>query len=246
MNKKILISTVCIIILIVVGVVVFFFTREQPVPIEKEQESNNEMKQSSTMYDENANLEDLKQEYKMTGSDDLYEIQTEEDGRKVLNIKPDINYKVAFAGLIKSSIPDFPEIDTIYETNYPTENGIWVEQNSREQIRELFNKFLSSEYEIVDGYLKIKNENTPSENDKKLKEIINGDKQFILSISGVSYLVDTVSGNILDNPFEEFDKYQIYEYVECENNKIIFITENNKKALTDEEIFESVLNLILN
>lgn len=246
MNKKILIPICCIIILIIIGVVVFFFTREQPVPVEKEQESNNEMKQSSTMYDENANLEDLKQEYKMTGSDDLYEIQTEEDGRKVLNIKPDINYKVAFAGLIKSSIPDFPEIDTIYETNYPTENGIWVEQNSREQIRELFNKFLSSEYEIVDGYLKIKNENTPSENDKKLKEIINGDKQFILSISGVSYLVDTVSGNILDNPFEEFDKYQIYEYVECENNKIIFITENNKKALTDEEIFESVLNLILN
>ena len=246
MNKKILIPICCIIILIIIGVVVFFFTREQPVPIEKEQESNNEMKQSSTMYDENANLEDLKQEYKMTGSDELYEIQTEEDGRKVLYIKPDINYKVAFAGIIKGTIPDFTEIDSIYETNYPTENGIWVEQNSREQIRELFNKFLSSEYEIVDGYLKIKNENTPSENDKKLKEIINGDKQFILSISGVSYLVDTVSGNILDNPFEEFDKYQIYEYVECENNKIIFITENNKKALTDEEIFDSILNLILN
>ena len=87
MNKKILISIVCIIILIVVGVVVFFFTRKQPVPIEKEQESNNEMKQSSTMYDENVSLEDLKQEYKITGSDDLYEIQTEEDGRKVLYIK---------------------------------------------------------------------------------------------------------------------------------------------------------------
>ena len=243
MNKKILIPICCIIILIIIGVVVFFFTRKQPVSTE---ENNNEMKQSSTMYDENADIEDLKQEYKMTGSDELYEIQTEEDGRKVLYIKPDINYKVAFAGLMKSSIPDFTEIDTIYETNYPTENGIWVEQNSREQIVNLFNEYLDSEYEIVDGYLKIKNENTPSENDKKLKEIINGDKQFILSISGVSYLVDTVSGNILDNPFEEFDKYQIYEYVEYENNKIIFITENNKKALTDEEIFDSILNLILN
>ena len=245
MNKKILIPICCIIILIIIGVVVFFFTREQPVPVEKEQESNNEMKQSSTMYDENANLEDLKQEYKMTGSDDLYEIQTEEDGRKVLNIKSDINYKVAFAGMIKDTIPEFSEIDSIYEENYPTNSGIWVEENSREQIVNLFNEYLDSEYEIVDGYLKIKNENTPSENDKKLKEIINGDKQFILSISGVSYLVDTVSGNILDNPFEEFDKYQIYEYVEYENNKIIFITENNRKALTDKEIFDGILNLIL-
>ncbi len=244
MNKKILIS-ICIIILIIVGVVVFLFTRKQPVPTKENEENSNEMKQSSTMYDENANLEDLKQEYKMTGSDELYEVQTEGDGRKVLNIKPDINYKVAFAGLMKSSIPDFKEIDSIYETNYPTENGIWVEENSREQIVNLFNKYLSSEYEIIDGYLKIKNENTPSQNDKKLKEVINGDKQFILSISGVSYLVDTVSGNILDNPFEEFDKYQIYEYVEYEDNKIIFITENNKKALTDEEIFDSVLKLIL-
>ena len=144
-----------------------------------------------------------------------------------------------------SQVPDFTEIDSIYEANYPTYSGIWIEENSREQIVKLFNKYLSSEYEIIDGYLKIKNENTPSENDKKLKEIINGDKQFILSISGVSYLVDTVSGNILDNPFEEFDKYQIYEYVEYENNKIIFITENNRKALTDKEIFDSILNLIL-
>ena len=95
MNKKILIPICCIIILIIIGVVVFFFTRKQPVSTE---ENNNEMKQSSTMYDENADIEDLKQEYKMTGSDELYEIQTEEDGRKVLYIKPDINYKVAFAG----------------------------------------------------------------------------------------------------------------------------------------------------
>ena len=152
MNKKILIPICCIIILIIIGVVVFFFTREQPVPIEKEQESNNEMKQSSTMYDENANLTDLKQEYKMTGSDDLYEIQTEEDGRKVLNIKPDINYKVAFAGMIKDTIPEFSEIDSIYEENYPTNSGIWVEENSREQIVNLFNEYLDSEYEIVDGY----------------------------------------------------------------------------------------------
>lgn len=245
MNKKILIS-ICIIILIVVGVVAFFWVRKQPAQTTENEENNNEMKQSSTMYDENANLEDLKQEYKMTGSDDLYEIQTEEDGRKVLNIKPSINYKVAFAGLIKSAIPDFSEIDSIYESNYPTEKGIWIEENSREQIVELFNQYLSSEYEIVDGYLKIKSENTPNENDKKLKEVINGDKQFILTISSVSYLVDTVSGNILDNPFEEFDKYQIYEYVECEDNKIIFITENNRKALTNEEIFDSVLKLILN
>lgn len=244
MNKKILIL-ICSIILIVIGLVAFFFIRKQSIQNGENQDISDEFKQSSTMYDENASLADLKQEYKMTGPDELYEIQTEEDGRKVLNIKPNINYKVAFAGLMKSSIPDFAEVDSIYEANYPTKSGIWVDENSREQILKLFNSCLNSEYEIVDGYLKVKNENTPNENDKKLKEVINGDKQFILTISGVSYLVDTVSGNILDNPFEDFDKYQIYEYVEYENNKIIFITKNNSKSLSDKEIIDSVLKLIL-
>ena len=87
-----------------------------------------ELKKESAMYDENADIQELKQEYNMTGNTELYEIQTEYDGRKVLAIKASENYKVAFAGLIKKSKVNLDEATEIFEQNYPNKNGIWIEK----------------------------------------------------------------------------------------------------------------------
>ena len=203
-----------------------------------------ELKKDSITYDENADIEELKQEYKITGVTELYEIQTEYDGRKVLAIKEDENYKVAFAGLIKKSKPDFSETTEIFEQKHPTKTGIWIEAESRERILNYLNNTLESTYTIDEkGYLNISNLQK-SNNDDIIKSLINGNKQYILSINSVIYYIDPLTGEIMDNPYEEFDYAQTYSYFKNENKMMIFITENKNNHLSNEEIFESIIELV--
>ena len=196
------------------------------------------------MYDENADIEDLKEEYNIEGNSELYEIQTEYDGRKVLAIKASENYKVAFAGLIKKSKPTFEETTKIFEEQYPKQAGIWIEPESRQIILNYLNNNLNSSYEIEEnGFIKIL-EYIESENDKILNQIINGEKQYILGISGITYYIDTLTGEIIDNPYEEFDSSQTYSYFQDENKMIIYIPENKDNHINKDEIFNSILKLV--
>lgn len=209
------------------------------------QNTYNQMKDNSVMYNENPNLSDLKNEYSITGEDSLYEIQTEYDGRKVITVKSNINYKVAFAGLIEKAKPTYTRIDKIFKENHPTKSGVWIEKDSKEKILQVLRNNCNSEYEISEeGYLKIVNKNSQNDNDIKIEKAINGNEKYILSISSSCYMVDAVTGEIIENPYEDLDKYQTYEYFNDDNNMIIFITENSEGKLTENEIFESVLNLI--
>jgi len=178
----------------------------------------------------------------------LREFTTETRARGVYKSPKQIknlNYEVAFAGMYKKSKPEYEEIDEIIANNYPTENGIWIEVGSRQQTLEYLNSNLNYEYKINEqGYLEIEKEENPTDKDVKIKQAINGEKQYILSISSLNYMIDQVNGKIVDNPYEEFDKYQTYEYIQKENKKIIFITENKNKILDNNEIFESILELL--
>lgn len=169
--------------------------------------------------------------------------------KKAKQIPTDSNtkFKVAYTGMIKNETPKYDEIDKLLEENMPNGKGIWIEENSRKQILNLFNndKYTNSTYEInQDGYLKIIEKNNQTEYDKKIKEIVNGNKLFILNISSKCYIIDDVTGEILDYNFENMDKYQVYEYFECDNNKIIFVNENTNKQLSNSEIFESILQIL--
>ena len=79
--------------------------------------------------------------------------------------------------------------------------------------------------------------------DKKIEEIINGNKLYIIDISSTCYIVDEITGEILDYNFEDMDEYQTYQYFEDGDKKIIFITENQNNQLTVKEIIESVIEL---
>ena len=57
------------------------------------------------------------------------------------------------------------------------------------------------------------------------------------------YIVDEITGEILDYNFEDMDEYQTYQYFEDGDKKIIFITENQNNQLTVKEIIESVIEL---
>ena len=206
--KKIIIQIILIIIVlgfIIAGITYLINKNNKKNELDAKYE---ELKNESVMYDESANIEELKEEYNMEGDSELYEIQTEYDGRKVLTVKASENYKVAFAGLIKKAKPTLDEASQIFEEQYPTQNGIWIEPESREKILNYLNSELKSKYEIDEnGYIKFA-EYQKTNNDEILKNIIAGEKQYIIGISGITYYIDSLTGDIFDNPYEEFDSNQ--------------------------------------
>lgn len=249
-KKKIIICVVALIIVLAIGGILIAKTWNNNSDNERKNTTNNEMdnfKSNSIMYDEDASLDELKEEYKITGPDELYEVQTEYDGRKAVVVKPEIDYKVAFVGMIKNDIPDFSEIDTIFNGNYPQGTGIWINEESRVSILNYLNntELLNNNYSVDNkGFLQVEKTGNETEMDKDLENIINSDKLNILSISGTYYMVDPVTGEIVRNPFEDLNSSQTYDYVENGNDRIIFITENINKELTDDEIYESVIELM--
>ncbi len=243
MNRKLKIIMLTIIIFLIFFVVLVII-KYNKVNSKKENEIE-QMKNESIMYKENATLDELKNEYKVTGNNDLYKIETEYDGRKVINVKEDINYKVAFSGMITEKRPNYEDIDELYIEQYPKEQGIWIDKSSRQKIKNSLNRNMETKYDIDNkGYLRILDKSKQNENDRKLEEIMNRKNTYIWTISGEYYMIDPVTGNIVLNPYEDLERYQTYEYVENNEDMIIFITENTEGVLTDEEIFESIVNLI--
>lgn len=246
-NKKILIPIIVIILIIVI--IIFAFIKNQ-----KKRNDNNEIKnnifsevdKNQVAYQENVTVDEIKNETGATGNSNIYEIQQEYDGRNVITVKANIKYKVAFAGMIKKSKPKVEELDELLNKNIPKKNGIWIKEQSRDKILEIFNNYkVNSKYIIDDnGYLKIQDKNNQNDIDKKIEKAINGNKQYIIDVSSICYIVDDITGEILDYNFENMDKYQTYEYFEDENKFIIFINENTENQLKKIEIFDSVIEIL--
>ena len=246
MSKKKIISVtvICITILIIFSLIKIINIIDK---IKEKSFQNNTIDLSSNIVNENVDtqkLEEIKNEIGITGSTELYEIQKGTDNVEVAVVKPSVKYKVAFAGMIKGQVPNINELDDILETEHPKENGIWIEKNSRKKFIEMIKKVAKSEYEIDNnGYLKIVEKNQQNENDKILENSINSNKKTLIDISSVCYIVDDISGEILDYNFEKLDIYQTYEYFKDNDNCLIFITENTRNVLSETEIIESVLQL---
>ena len=66
----------------------------------------------------------------------------------------------------------------------------------------------------------------------------------MINLLSVCYIVDDITGEILDYNFEEMDEMQIYEYFEDNDRTLIFVNENTNEQLTNEEIINSLANLI--
>ena len=244
-NKKVIILVVLLIMF--VAILVLLFNKR----IQKDNNQNNfeqygeQVDKNQIEYQPDVTVEEIKNEIGATGNTDIYEVEQEYDGRNILAVKPSIKYKVAFAGMIKNAKPSMSELDNIMEEKLPHKTGIWVEEKSRDKILEIFNDGdVNSKYLIDDdGYLKIDRKNNQNDNDKKIEKIIKGKKQYILDISSVCYIVDDITGEILDYNFENMDKYQTYEYFEDKDKYIVFVTENSTNVLTNLEIFESIIKL---
>lgn len=190
-------------------------------------------------------IEEIKEDVGATGDNDLYEVKEGYDNQKTISIKSSVKYKVAFAGIIKDRQPNKNELDEIMEENHPQKAGIWIYEKDRKNFLDLLKNITKSEYEITsDGYLKIVDIKNTNENDKKIQKIINGDKLFVIRISSICYIIDDITGEILDYNFEQIDEYQTYEYFKDEDKMIIFITQNKEKQLEEKEIIQSIIDLM--
>ena len=76
-------------------------------------------------------VEKIKKEINATANTDIYRIEEEPGGRKILQVKPEIQFNVDLAGIIKNGKPEEDELNEILK-KIPNSTGIWISNQSRE------------------------------------------------------------------------------------------------------------------
>ena len=247
MKKRKCIIIGVIILIIIVGLIIFFSTRSSDDIFNNSKQENvanvsNNFEENVITEEEIKEVENIKNEINATGDTDIYQIEEEYDGRKILQVKPEVQFDVDLAGIIKASIPQEDEIDELLG-QAPSNNGIWISEQSRES----FSKFLRNNninnFTISnEGYLQIDDNAENSDAINKLINMINSDKLYIINMTGIAYERDYISGEIVEYPFEDMDPYQVVEPYQKENKIILEITTNKNKKLTEKEILETIIS----
>ena len=115
-QKVLIIISILIILLIILGIMFHVINLKKNNEKYNNEIINNmyiELDKNDIQYQENVTIEELKEQTSINGNNEIYEIGQEYDGRKVLTVKADIKYKVAFAGIIKKATPKYEELDEI-------------------------------------------------------------------------------------------------------------------------------------
>lgn len=239
MKKKIILLLIIICMVIVTLVI---FNKINVTNKKKENEENSDISNNVEI------IENIQKDINSTANTDLFEVVTEYDGKNSIRIKPDIQFNTVLAGIIKKDIPNENEINELIK-NAPTNTGIWINDNSREDFINLLESNNINSFEIDEnGYLKKKNnkDNELSNKVKIINQMVNSDELYIIDMSGKCYIRDDVSGEILEYPFEEMDPYQIAEPYYNDNVIILNITSNKNNYLSNEEILEGILSFANN
>lgn len=185
-------------------------------------------------------INEIKSKVNATANTEMYEIQEEYDGRKIIKIKDNIQIKTIIAGILKNSLPNENEIEEILK-KLPQKNGIWVSNNSRNTLLKILQENNLNNYKIDEqGYLYNEN-NTVDFKFKQIDNAINSEKLYILDFSGVSYIRDEITGIIIENPFEQMDERQVLEKYSDDKIVILEIIKNNDKRFTSKEILQEIL-----
>lgn len=245
MKKKNFLSII-LVVLIVIAVIIGFSIRNtdnnQNVLLNNTQSNmvNDDFVNRMVSTDANE-INAIKNEINATGQTDIYQIEEEYDGRRIIQVKPDVQYQVALAGIIKNSIPAEAEINTLLE-QAPTSSGMWISESSREKFMKLLSSNNIAEFEITnEGYLKCNKQNNLTEQEEKLKSMAESDKLYVIDMSGKTYQRDYISGDVIEYPFEEMDPYQVIEPYEVEDSIILGITSNKENKLKNEEILNTIV-----
>ena len=150
-----------------------------------------------------------------------------------------LNNKLSAAGILKNAKPTIDEADNVNLNNFQ-KNGIWISKNSREKFIDILKKCNINTFKIdEEGYLSIV-DIPKNEYDKELEELTKQNQLIIIDISGICYIRDEMTGEIIDYPFKDMDPMQVCEKFETTNCKIIEITINEINPIS---ILEEILKL---
>lgn len=254
MKKKVFM--ICIVILLIIISTIFAIklnnsktSNQENQNIENSDVSKNETNAENSNSSDNSSsstetiseeIEKVKKEINATANTEIYELKEEPGGRKILQVKPEVQFSVDLAGIIKNDKPEEKELNELLK-QMPNKTGIWVSSQSREKFLELLKNNNIQNFSIAnDGYLKIDSsgENTIS---TKLENMIKSDKLYIINITGKAYERDYITGEIVEYPFENMDPTQIIEPYSDENKIVLEVTTNKRKSLTDKEILETII-----
>lgn len=260
MKKIIHVVVIIILVLAIIGGVVFFNKDEENKQnIVENNISDDNILQNvlSNTIDENIvienellnevereNIEEIKKmqsEINSTANSNIYYVDEEYDGRKILQVRPVIQYEVDLAGILKNEKPEENEIGDLLR-NGPQKNGIWISEQSRQAFGNLLkNNYINNFYITDDGYLQA-NENVVGDLTTKLVNMINSNKLYIINMTGTAYERDYISGEITEYPFEAMDPYQVIQSYIMDDSIILEITSNKANKLSNKEILEAVVN----
>lgn len=208
--------------------------------LENESAPTEKIEENKTVEGSTEELENMKKEINAKGNDDIYYVDEEKDGRKILQIKENVQYEVDLAGIIKNALPKEEELNNLLE-KAPKYSGIWISKQSRESFSKLLKNNGITNFSIDDdGYLKIEdNENGLYSNE--LRKMQKSNKLYIINMTGVAYERDYISGEITEYPFEDMDPTQELESYKNDNALILEVTSNKNKKLTNKEVLKSIV-----
>lgn len=208
--------------------------------LENESAPTEKIEENKTVEGSTEELEKMKNEINAEGKSDIYYVDEEKDGRKILQIKENVQYEVDLAGIIKNALPKEEELNNLLE-KAPKYSGIWISKQSRESFSKLLKNNGITNFSIDDdGYLKIEdNENGLYSNE--LRKMQKSNKLYIINMTGVAYERDYISGEITEYPFEDMDPTQELESYKNDNALILEVTSNKNKKLTNKEILKSIV-----
>lgn len=237
MKKCYTIVIALMVIAIIVGTIIFTNTRKTN---QEANENENRIENSENVIQNVEEIEEIKNEINATANTNIYKVEEESDGRKILQVKPEVQFEVDLAGIIKNAKPDENELQSLIEKASKT-NGVWIAKQSRENFLELLKKNGIENFSITDeGYLK-RDGDSINELAKSLQNMLNANKLYIINMTGIAYERDYISGEIVEYPFEDMDPFQIVEPYQQNNKIILEITSNKRQKLTDKEILETIV-----
>lgn len=240
MKKKILI---CISILILISAV-FFITRKAVKMGSEEDISSlpvDYINENSEEINNQEEITNIIEKQGLKADENIYEIAKEYDGREAIVVKSNIKYKVALVGMIEDQKPEISNINEILE-KAPKHTGIWVPEKSREKFLKILKKITNATYSInEDGFLVQKENWILNEYDKSISKMLADENLHIFDISSITYIVDEVTGEIQEYPFEEMDPNTEYEYFESDNKDMFIISENKSGKVNQEEVLKDIL-----
>lgn len=243
---------IAIILIIIILLLVFINSKDEKNIINNIENNNiedisnlekNEIKNiiEQVSEDELKDIKEFQNSISSVGNPNIYKIEEEHDGRKILQIKPEVQYVVALAGIVKNDIPTEEEVYTLLE-QAPRHNGIWIEKNSREDFMVLLQENNINNFKLnKEGYLECNKKDKLTEQEQKLEEMINSGNLYIIDISGNTYQRDYLTGEIIKYPFEDMDPYQVIELYKVKNSTILAITSNKENKLEPKEILNAIL-----